>query len=267
MKTSSGKALLLAVSLIIVGALLVWLAPRGAVAPAISVTAPAGNESWLTGSTHTISWATTGVPSSYKVAVSIRRIPPPDLQTEGQEFDPLVFTDLPNSGSASWNISDMYPPGTYVLGLTAYEATPVTNPVSAESAPFTITPPLAADLYPLYSASWNTPHLVSLDIPPAPLYGTGIEAVVATSTMNPGAAFSPFDTYYANKLKALGWRVDNSLAAGGPGRGQVVYRKGTGFIAVNFWTDFQTVSSTSPMQCPCDVTLKLFSTTASSSFP
>ncbi|OYV63543.1 MAG: hypothetical protein B7X03_01355 [Parcubacteria group bacterium 21-58-10] len=122
-------------------------------------------------------------------------------------------------------------------------------------------PPLAADLYPLYSADWNAPHPVSLDIPPAPLSGTGIEAVVATSTMNPGAAFSPFDKYYADKLGALGWRVDNSLAAGGPGRGQVVYRKGAGFIAVNVWTDFHTVSSTSPMQCPCDVTIKLFSTT------
>ena len=79
--------------------------------------------------------------------------------------------------------------------------------------------------------------------------------------MNPGAAFTPFDKYYASKLGALGWKVDNSLAAGGPGRGQVVYRKGSGFIAINFWTDFHTISSTSPMQCPCDVTLKLFSTT------
>ena len=261
--TSGHKTLWVIVTIIVLaGGLYAWIAyPSTPAEAAIIAASPKGGEIWQTGSTHIISWTTQGVPSTDKISLTIRRIPPPRLQTEGQEFDPIIAINLPNSGSYDWTIADMYPPGTYVLGLTAYESIPVTNPISAESASFEIVPPLSQALYPLYSAaSWNEPHLVSLELPEENLYGTGVEAVVATSTMNPGAAFSPFDTYYASKLKALGWKVDNGLAAGGPARGQTVYRKDNGFIAVNFWTDFHTISSTSPMQCPCDVTLKLFST-------
>lgn len=255
--------LLVAILLIIatgVGAYL-WTPKIGDTPASIAVTAPTRGETWLTGSSHTVTWASASVPSSNKVSISIRRVPPPSLQTEGQEFDPLVQVNLPNSGSYEWQISDMYPPGTYVLGLSAYESTPVTNPITAESAPFAIVPPLAADLNPLYGrAEWNAPHLVALDIPNGPLYGTGVEAVAATNTMTPSTAFVPFDKYYTDQLLNAGWVMDNSLAAGGPGRGQTVYRKGNEFIAVNFWTDFHNVSPDRPAQCPCDVTLKLFST-------
>ncbi len=105
----------------------------------IIIISPKGGESWVTGSTQTISWTAENIPSNYKISVTIRRIPPPPLQTEGQEFDPIVFTNLENSGSVEWAISGMYPTGNYVLGVTGYASLPVTNPVSAESGQFKIT--------------------------------------------------------------------------------------------------------------------------------
>lgn len=228
--------------------------------PSLTVLSPANGEIVETGSSQKISWRFSNVPADYKVGVNIRRIPPPALQEEGQEFDPLIFTDLPNTGSADWTVSDMYPPGTYVLGLTAYESLPVTDPVTEESEEFTIIPPLHADLYPLYrGVAWDKPHLYALELPEEWLYGTAVESNPTTDTMSPSEAFSPFDEYYRTKLKALGWKVDNSLLANGPASQQTVYRKGDDFIAVNFYTTFKVVSTTSPAQCPCDVRLLLFS--------
>ncbi len=136
----SGLIVLL-LALAAIGGLFLWAQTRAPGGAAITIAAPAGGEAWQTGSTQTVSWASKGVPATHKVAITIRRIPPPPLQTEGQEFDPIIFTDLPNTGSVDWTIADMYPAGTYVLGLTAYESTPVTNPITAESAQFTISHP------------------------------------------------------------------------------------------------------------------------------
>jgi hypothetical protein len=55
------------------------------------------------------------------------------LPAEGQEFNPIVFVNLANTGSQDWNISDMYSEGDYVLGTTSYVSVPVTNLISDES--------------------------------------------------------------------------------------------------------------------------------------
>jgi membrane-bound inhibitor of C-type lysozyme len=107
-------------------------------APSITVTSPKAGDSWAAGSLQTISWATKNIPAADKISVTIRRIPPPPLQAEGQEFDPIVFTNLENSGSVQWVISDMYPAGDYVLGVNSYASIPVTDAVTAESARFKI---------------------------------------------------------------------------------------------------------------------------------
>lgn len=110
-----------------------------AIAPAITITSPATSTAWTIGSTHAITWTTQNIPAENKISITIRRIPPPPLQTEGQEFDPILFTNLANTGTVDWTIADQYPTGTYVLGISSYKSIPVTNPVSAESAPFQIT--------------------------------------------------------------------------------------------------------------------------------
>jgi hypothetical protein len=101
--------------------------------PSIALLSPNGGEVWETGSTHAINWATKSIPSDYKISVTIRRIPPPALPTEGQEFDPIIFINLENNGREDWTISDMYPEGNYIIGITAYKSVPVTNPISDES--------------------------------------------------------------------------------------------------------------------------------------
>ncbi len=238
-----------------------WAFNPGTAKTHISIEAPASDIILTEGASTTIRWTSENVPAGYKVAISIRRIPPPPLQEEGQEFDPLVVTDIPNSGNYEWKVSEMYPPGNYVLGISAYEKTPVTNPVSSESGPLTIIPALSADLAPLYSAAaWSKPALYPLDIPNGPLYGTAVMATATVGTMDPSKAFSPFDEYYSNKLRSLGWKVDQSLLANGPASQQMIYRKDGQLIAVNFNTVFHARSETAPSQCPCDVHLVLFST-------
>lgn len=106
--------------------------------PSISVISPKISDVVTAGSVQQIKWTTNNIPSSYKISVLIRRVPPPPLQEEGQEFDPIVFVNLPNTGSVDWTVSDMYPEGRYILDLTAYESVPVTNPISAESGVFSI---------------------------------------------------------------------------------------------------------------------------------
>lgn len=127
-------------ALIIIGAgIVIWYGlSLPSVTPTLTVVAPASGETWHTGETHTILWSTVGVPTTDKVSVTIRRIPPPPLPTEGQEFDSIVAVNLPNTGSATWTISSMYPDGIYVLGVSAYKSVPVTSPVSGDSAAFTI---------------------------------------------------------------------------------------------------------------------------------
>jgi len=255
------------VSVVILAAILgsVYFWKNRQPAPSIQITSPQSGATVITGSLQTIQWESKDTTSTDKISITIRRIPPPPLQTEGQEFDPIIFIGLPNTGSKEWVVSDRYPPGTYVLGVTAHDSVPVTNPLFAESAPFTIVPPLAQDLLPLYGqSSWSAPRLFPLELPQRVLYGTGIETEAETGTIDPASAFVPFDAYYAKKLKALGWKVDISLQANGPASGQTIYRKGDGFIAVNFYTIFHVRSDVTPSRCPCDVKLVLFSTTEKS---
>jgi hypothetical protein len=104
--------------------------------PSIKLIFPNGGEVLQEGSVYAIKWETKNIPETDKISINIRRIPPPALQEEGQEFDPLVFVNLENTGSADWKVSDIYPEGNYLIGITAYESIPVTNPVSDESDSF-----------------------------------------------------------------------------------------------------------------------------------
>lgn len=106
--------------------------------PTIKIVSPAKGDILVPGSVYKIKWDSHNVPTSNKIAIMIRRIPPPPLQTEGQEFDPIIFTDLPNTGSHDWTVSDMYPAGNYVLGISSYVSLPITKTIDGESAQFAI---------------------------------------------------------------------------------------------------------------------------------
>ena len=153
------RALLLLMTLALLGGgIWYWWNSQSTPLPTLHITTPTGGEEWQPGEEHVISWSTHGIPATDYISITIQRLPPPPLQTEGQEFDPIIFTNLPNTGSTTWKISPMYPSGTYVLGIQAYATLPITQgEVTAESVPFTLThPTLSGDLYPLYSgSSWN----------------------------------------------------------------------------------------------------------------
>ncbi|MDE1925117.1 MAG: hypothetical protein KGH79_02970 [Patescibacteria group bacterium] len=253
---------LLIVLLLLAGGTWYWWSMRSSVPPTVTIIIPAGGEAWQPGEEHTISWDTHGVPANDKISLTIRRIPPPPLQEEGQEFDPIIFTDLPNTGSTTWKVSAMYPSGTYVLGISAYESVPITNAISAESAQFSIThPTLSADLYPLYGrVDWSASEVESFIIGTTSYSGASITSAAVADTMDPGSVFTPFERYYDQKLKSIGWRVANDLAAGGHVGGQTGYRKGGAVILTRFQIVYHTAPENAPSECPCDVMLSLFST-------
>lgn len=101
--------------------------------PSIALISPNGGEMVKEKTTFHIKWETRNIPASNKISITIRRMPPPPLPEEGQEFDPIVFVNLENTGSKDWTVSDIYPEGNYILGITSYTSTPVTNPISDES--------------------------------------------------------------------------------------------------------------------------------------
>lgn len=128
-------------------------------------------------------------------------------------------------------------------------------------APTAPAPELSPDLYPLYpSASWGAPEAETFLISTTTYSGASISSAPITNTMDPGSIFTPFEEYYDQKLKALGWQIANDLAAGGHVGGQTGYRKGGAVILARFHIDYRVVPTDAPSECPCDVTLSLFST-------
>ncbi len=229
--------------------------------PSLTVTSPEAGAALQPGETRVISWKTTGVPANDHVSITLQRIPPPPLPAEGQGFDPIIFTGLPNTGSTTWTISPQYPDGTYKIAVNAYESVPVTGAVSGESPAFTITHPvLSSDIYPLYGgADWNKPQVERFTIGTTTYSGASVASVPVIATMNPSAVFTPFENYYAQKLRSLGYAVDNQLAAGGHTGGQTAYRRGSSLVLTRFSIVYRTVPTNAPSECPCDVTVSVFS--------
>ena len=127
--------ILVAIIIVLVG---VFYFSKNNGAQSIQITSPQSGDVFQFGSTHIIKWTSKNIPSTNKITITIRRIPPPALQTEGQEFDPILFVGLPNTGSVEWKVGDSFPEGNYILGITSYVSLPVTNPVTAESQEFII---------------------------------------------------------------------------------------------------------------------------------
>jgi hypothetical protein len=115
---------------------------------------------------------------------------------------------------------------------------------------------LNADVYPLYSSvTWNK-------VVPATeedLAGFEVSTNAANDISNIAEISTPFEKYYADKLESLGWSIDNSRAAGGPGADITAYKKGDEYIIIRFDTNFKGTQPNALVQCPCDVTFYVFS--------
>lgn len=119
---------------------------------------------------------------------------------------------------------------------------------------------LSEDLYPLYDGTqWTVPAPETITVGSTISSGVSVTSLPMEYTMNPASIFIPFEQYYAQKLAALDWEVDNDLAAGGHTGGQVGYRKGSQIILTRFTITYHTVPQDAPSECPCDMTLSLFS--------
>lgn len=145
------------------------------------------------------------------------------------------------------------------VGLYAWMAH-TSAPAPAESVTSNSPPTLNQVLYPLYSgANWEAPKAETVTIGTSTYSGVSVSSLVVMPTMDPGSIFTPFERYYDNKLKSLGWKIDNYLAAGGHTGGQTGYRNAGELILVRFFILYHAVTETAPSECPCDVTLSLFS--------
>jgi len=248
--------------LLIIGILSWCLFAQKDNSPHLIITSPSGGEIWQTGEEHTITWETDKVPEDYMVSVSIQRIPPPPLQEEGQEFDPVIFTNLPNTGNVMWEIHPMYPNGSYVLNLHAYNSLPATDEITIKSEVFTIVNQEIAEALNLtYSnADWQPAKAETITIGEEILVGFSTVSTAIDAGMDPSSIFMPFESYYENKLTELGWTIRNDLAAGGPMGGQTGYTKDGQIILIRYQTTFQNVTNTAPSECPCEVTLSVFAT-------
>jgi len=118
---------------------------------------------------------------------------------------------------------------------------------------------LASDLYPLYSGlDWNSPMADSFTMGTTTYVGATATSSASASTMDPSSIFMPFENYYSQKLAAAGWSVADNFDADGPTGSLSGYQKGSETILVGYSINYETVT-TGPLQCPCDVTLSLFS--------
>lgn len=135
MKKTSAIILILIIVLGLAGAVYWYYKnmPIKSPEPSITVIAPNGGEILKEDSTYTIKWNTRNIPAANKISITIRRVPPPALPEEGQEFDPIIFIGLENTGSVDWKVSEMYPGGNYILGITSYASIPIINPITDES--------------------------------------------------------------------------------------------------------------------------------------
>lgn len=118
------------------------------------------------------------------------------------------------------------------------------------------------DIYPLPPGfSWGGKKVATISqggSATSTLVGVQIDSEPIQNITDLSAHSLPFDIYYKQKLTAAGWKVDNALAAGGPGAEIVGYTKGAEYIVLQFSSVFKNVPSNSPETCPCDMTFSVF---------
>jgi hypothetical protein len=115
---------------------------------------------------------------------------------------------------------------------------------------------LNSAVYPLYSeVTWPAPYFATR----SGLSGIETHVLAAHDTMDISSVTGAFSSYYMQKLAADGWNKDISREAGGPGSSVEAYEKNGEHILVMFSSVFKNKPADAPEQCPCDVTLTLFS--------
>jgi hypothetical protein len=119
---------------------------------------------------------------------------------------------------------------------------------------------LSQDVYPLYEGvQWGNLNAETTTIGNTTLFGVSMASLPVKDTMDPSSVFVPFEDHYAKSLAALGWMVDPELAAGGHAGDQTGYRKGSEIILTRSAITYHTTPDNAPSECPCDVSVSVFS--------
>lgn len=191
--------------------------------PSLSLISPNGGEVLEIGTIHTIKWKSKNISDENLISISIRRVMPTSEQIEGQEFDPVIFVNLPNTGSVDWMVSDMYPSGEYLINITSYSSLPITDSIGDESnASFQIVNSLNEVNWETYynetlGYSINYPNSLTLREFPDTKTGAGFHNEASFECITIAAREStstlPFDQYV--KVAAIeeiqGFKTLNSL--------------------------------------------------------
>jgi hypothetical protein len=121
-------------------------------------------------------------------------------------------------------------------------------------------------LYPLYSGvTWGpeTPAIETWRTATGTFNVAGyrISSAAVKGITDIAALTTPFENYYRQKFTTSGWTINTQMEAGGPMGSQIGYAKGADYIILGYHTVFHSnvAGPNSPVACPCDTTLSLFS--------
>ncbi|MCL4403807.1 hypothetical protein M1432_00415 [Patescibacteria group bacterium] len=125
---------------------------------------------------------------------------------------------------------------------------------------------LAADLYPLYPGAFWQAETAAVETGrnaqnSFAISGYGTVSKAFSDISNIAAVTTPFENYYRAKLESAGYAPVVYMEAGGPGANQMAYASGTTYVVIGYTTIFHSnvAGPNSPVACPCDTTLKIFS--------
>jgi len=146
-------------------------------------------------------------------------------------------------------------------GNQAKENLPTT---STEKDNLELTTKINPDLLPLFSTinneiSWQRAETEKFDFGETTYEGVKLTTNSIFANLDPSSIFLPFEKYYEQKLTALGWERDNDFDAGGPMGGQTGYTKDGKLILTSFSISFENKPVDTPLECPCSLTLSVFS--------
>lgn len=119
-------------------------------------------------------------------------------------------------------------------------------------------PLLNPSVYPLYDGVvWGEEESTKYE----GMTGYQVTSETLPNISDIAAVTKPFETYYANLLKADGWTEDITMAAGGPGSAIIAYKKGDQYIVLEYGSEFGVTKENTPAECPCQLTFSIFSGT------
>jgi hypothetical protein len=141
------------------------------------------------------------------------------------------------------------------------------SPTSNTAA--TSTPATAEDAfgsaYPLYATNIVWDSKVPLSVPPhigtnptdTTIEGYEITSEPTATTTDISSITEPFRNYYDKTLLALGWSIDPTFQADGPGASVWGFRKGKEILIFSYAPTFLNNQPNQPVQCPCTITFSI----------